>query len=168
MQLIEFIWTILPICILLCIAFPRLLLLYTYDVESLSLIIIKAVGHQWYWRYSYRDFDLEFDSYIKRLEELTLGEPRLLRVDNYLVVPFGVEVCFIVTSGDVIHSWALPSIALKVDACPGLLSAIHTTFLYPGLYYGQCREICGANHRFIPVGVEVTSPLLFKRWLLSL
>jgi len=169
LQLLEFIWTLLPACILLCVGVPSLLLLYTYDVERFSLLTIKVTAHQWYWSYSYRDFyNLEFDRYLKRLDDLKLGELRLLAVDNHLVLPFGVNICFIVTSGDVIHSWALPSMALKVDANPGILTTIHSSFVFPGLYYGQCREICGVNHRFIPIGVEVTSPALFKTWLLSL
>jgi len=145
------------------------MLLYTYDLEGFSQLTVKVVAHQWYWTYSYTDLsDLEFDRYMKPLEDLTLGEQRLLATDNSLVLPFGVEVCFIVTSADVIHAWALPAISLKVDATPGLLTSLHTTFILPGIYYGQCSEICGANHRFIPICIEVTTPALFKAWMMRL
>jgi len=168
-QVLEYAWTLYPIIILLCIGIPSLILLYTYDLEGFSQLTVKVVAHQWYWTYSYCDLsNLEFDRYIKPLEDLNNSESRLLITDNSLVIPFGVEVCFIVTSSDVIHAWALPSIRLKVDATPGLLTTIHTTFIFPGLYYGQCREICGANHRFIPICVEVTSSSLFKSWIISL
>lgn len=156
-----------PAVILFCIAVPSMWLLYTYDVEGREVLTIKVVGRQWYWVYQYSDFvGLEFDRYIKLVDDLSLGEFRLLEVDNRLVVPFGVNLRFVVTSGDVIHRWALPAVALKVDANPGYLNSLHIAFRFPGVYYGQCREICGANHRFIPVCVEVTSPLLFKEWVL--
>jgi cytochrome c oxidase subunit 2 len=166
LQMLEFIWTIFPAIILIFIGVPSMLLLYRYDVDRGDLLTVKASGHQWYWRYDYSDFaGVEFDSYIKLSEDLALGEYRLLETDNRVVLPFGVGIRFIITSADVIHAWTIPRIAAKVDANAGFINTINLTFEVPGVYYGQCREICGANHSFIPICVEVTSLSLFKSWL---
>lgn len=166
LQMLEFIWTIFPAIILIFIGVPSILLLYRYDVDRGDLLTVKARGHQWYWSYDYSDFaGVEFDSYIKLSEDLALSEYRLLETDNRVVLPFGVGIRFIITSADVIHSWTIPRIAAKVDANAGFINTINLTFEVPGVYYGQCREICGANHSFIPICVEVTSLSLFKSWL---
>lgn len=166
LQVLEFVWTLFPALILIFIGVPSMLLLYSYDVDRGDLLTVKARGHQWYWSYDYSDFrGVEFDSYIKLREDLILSEYRLLETDNRVVLPFGVGVRFIITSADVIHSWTLPRMAAKVDANAGFMNTINLTFEVPGVYYGQCREICGANHSFIPICVEVTSLSLFKSWL---
>jgi len=166
---VEFYCCLLPVLILLGQIIPSLVLLwkinYFYLRRSLT---VKVIGHQWYWAYEIGDFlGLEFDSYIKSPERLNLGDLRFLEVDNRLVLPVHVPVRFILTSGDVIHSWALPSFFLKLDAIPGLLTVFFHKFDLVGIFYGQCSEICGANHAFIPIVLEVTSFELFKAWLLS-
>ena len=115
--------------------------------------------------YEYGDIPgLEFDSYMKSLDQLSLGEPRLLEVDNRCVLPCDVNIRFCITSADVIHSWALPSISVKMDAMSGVLSTFCYNFPLVGVFYGQCSEICGANHSFMPTALEITRPENFKRW----
>ena len=167
-QEIETVWTILPGIILLFLALPSLRLLYLLDEILDCRLTIKTVGHQWYWSYEYSDFiNLEFDSYILPTEELGLGEFRLLDVDNRVVVPIETSVRFLITSADVIHSWALPSLGLKTDAIPGRLNQTRFFIKYPGVYYGQCSEICGANHSFIPIVIEAVTIKDFTSWLLN-
>jgi len=168
LQTLEFVWTILPAIILIFIGVPSIILLYNYDLDRGDLLTVKARGHQWYWSYDYSDFPrVEFDSYIKLREDLIVGEYRLLETDNRVILPFLCSTRFIIRSADVIHSWALPRIAAKVDANAGFINTINLQFFVPGVYYGQCREICGANHSFIPICVEVVSLALFKIWLNS-
>lgn len=165
-QGLEFVWTLLPGGILLFLGGPRLKLLYSLETVSSPRLVVKVIGHQWYWSYDYSDFDgVEFDSYILPLEEL--NQFRLLDVDNRVVVPTGVLVSFIVSAADVLHSWAVPALGLKVDAVPGRLNQIFTSILTRGLFFGRCSEICGANHRFMPIVVESVPRTLFKRWVLS-
>lgn len=167
LQILEFIWTLLPSFILLAIGLPRIIILYSYDIESRVGLTVKVVGHQWYWSYTLADFEeVEFDRYIKSEEDLRLGDFRILETDNHLVIPFTVPVRFVVNRADVIHSWAIPRIALKVDANPGFLNILNRSFSFPGLYFGQCSEICGANHRFIPICIEVSSLSIFKNWVI--
>jgi cytochrome c oxidase subunit 2 len=131
-------------------------------------LTIKTVGHQWYWSYEYSDFlNLEFDSYILPTEELNRGDFRLLDVDNRIVVPTETSVRLLITSADVIHSWAVPSLGIKTDAIPGRLNQIGFFIKYPGVYYGQCSEMCGANHSFIPIVLEAVAMKDFTSWLLS-
>ena len=165
-QQIETIWTIVPAFILLVLALPSLRLLYLIDEVRNPSLTIKAIGHQWYWRYEYSDFlNLEFDSYILPTEELQPGDFRLLEVDNRAVVPIQAEVRVLVTAADVIHSWTVPSLGVKVDAIPGRLNQLGFTVLKPGVFYGQCSEICGANHSFIPIVVEVVDFPSFTNWI---
>ena len=117
---------------------------------------MKSTGHQWYWRYEIPFLNAEFDSYITPTNELNSGDHRLLEVDNRAVVPCGIRVKVVTTSADVLHAWALPSVGVKIDAVPGRLNSIRMTCNKPGSFYGQCREICGANHSFMPIVVEVT------------
>ena len=168
LQTLEFVWTILPAVILIFIGVPSIILLYNYDLDRGDLLTVKVSGHQWYWSYDYSDFPrVEFDSYMKLSEDLAAGEYRLLETDNRVILPFLCSIRFIVRSADVIHSWALPRIAAKVDANAGFMNTINLQFFVPGVYYGQCSEICGANHSFIPICVEVISLSLFKIWLNS-
>ena len=165
-QEIETVWTILPAFILLFLAFPSLRLLYLIDEVSDPIITLKTVGHQWYWSYEYRDFlNLEFDSYIVPTRDLDEGDFRLLEVDNRIIVPMGVEVRILVTSADVIHAWTIPSLGVKADAIPGRLNQLGFLCNRPGVFYGQCSEICGSNHSFIPISMEVVDSKAFINWV---
>ena len=165
-QLIETIWTILPAILLLFLALPSLRLLYLMDEVSNPLITLKAVGHQWYWRYEYSDFNsTEFDSYILPTDELSSGQYRLLEVDNRAILPVWLEVRLLVTAADVIHSWTIPSLGVKADAVPGRLNQLTFSITRPGVFYGQCSEICGANHSFMPIVVEALDYSRFLSWL---
>lgn len=168
-QEIETVWTVLPGVILLFLAFPSLRLLYLIDEVSEPTITLKAIGHQWYWRYEYSDFfNLEFDSYIIPTEDLECGQFRLLEVDNRVVVPIGVEVRVLVSSADVIHAWTVPSLGVKVDAVPGRLNQLGFISNRPGVFYGQCSEICGSNHSFMPISIEVVNRATFIGWVKSI
>ena len=167
-QEVETIWTVLPATVLLFLAVPSLRLLYIIDEIRSPSVTVKAIGHQWYWRYEYSDFTaFDFDSYIVATEDLKPGEYRLLETDNRVVLPFGLESRILVTAADVIHSWAVPSLGAKVDAIPGRLNQIGFTILNPGVYYGQCSEICGANHSFIPISIEAIEPTAFNTWVIT-
>nr|AML26233.1 cytochrome c oxidase subunit II [Scirtidae sp. BMNH 1274304] len=165
-QTIEIIWTILPAIILIFIAFPSLHLLYLLDEINNPLISIKTIGHQWYWSYEYSDFkNSEFDSYMINQLEMKKNNFRLLDVDNRMVIPFNTQIRLMVTAADVLHSWTIPSISVKIDATPGRLN--QTSFLInrTGLAYGQCSEICGANHSFMPISLESIHPSFFIKWI---
>ena len=165
-QEIETIWTILPAFILLFLAFPSLRLLYLIDELASPSVTVKVLGHQWYWSYEYRDFfKLEFDSYMIPTSDLSVGDYRLLEVDHRVVLPLIVEVRILISSADVIHSWTVPSLGIKVDAVPGRLNQLGFVCNRPGIFYGQCREICGANHSFIPISVEVVDSNSFISWV---
>lgn len=165
---LELIWTFFPIIILINIGLYRIIILYNHEIEKKTFISLKVTGHQWYWSYDYSDFkNIEFDRYILPLQDLKKGEIRLLEVDNNIVVPFNTENRFIVRSADVLHSWTIPVIGVKIDANPGRLNIISFKSLNIGLFYGQCREICGANHSFIPICLEVSSMFHFKNWVIS-
>lgn len=168
-QFSEFLCSVIPTLILVFQIIPSLSVLYYHGLIDLSRnLTIKVIGHQWYWRYDYCDIeDLEFDSYIKDIGSLLPGEPRLLEVDNRCIIPCGVNVRFCVTSADVIHSWSIPNFCIKVDAISGILSTICYNFPVIGVFYGQCSEICGANHSFIPICIEITLLDNFKSWCLS-
>lgn len=165
-QEIETFWTIAPAAILISIALPSIQLLYAIDELFNPSLTIKTIGHQWYWSYEYGDFNnISFDSYIIPTDQLNEGDYRLLEVDNRLVVPINIEIRIIVTAADVIHSWAVPSLGVKIDAIPGRLNQTSFFIKAPGVYYGQCSEICGANHRFIPISIEAISTKDFLNWL---
>lgn len=168
-QQVETVWTVLPAVTLVFLAIPSLHLLYLTDEINRPSLTVKTVGHQWYWRYEYSDFtNIEFDSYILPAEELKTGEFRLLEVDNRLVIPINLEVRILITAADVIHSWAIPRIGIKVDAIPGRLNQLGFTARRPGVFYGQCSEICGANHTFIPIAIEVIDSNSFINWTKSI
>nr|AAZ05553.1 cytochrome oxidase subunit II [Cyamus ovalis] len=168
-QMIEMIWTVTPVFILFVIAIPSLKVLYLMDDPFSPNLTIKSIGHQWYWSYEYSDFpDMEFNSYMLPSEDLKSSDARLLETDNSLVVPVNSKVRVITTSADVIHSWAVPSLGVKADAVPGRLNQIMFSTTRTGLFYGQCSEICGANHSFMPIKMEVVPMNVFSSWLSSL
>ena len=164
---LEFIWTILPGFILLFIGIPSLSVLYSTENLKFPDITIKITGHQWYWSYDYCDFNnVDFDCYLKPLEDLLLGEPRLLETDNHIVLPLFSSSRFLITSSDVLHRWAIPRLGIKADANPGRINILYNNiFLSCGIFYGQCSEICGANHSFIPICLEVSPFSNFNMWL---
>nr|YP_010944250.1 cytochrome c oxidase subunit II [Nectoneanthes multignatha]WLW41616.1 cytochrome c oxidase subunit II [Nectoneanthes multignatha] len=167
-QAIEAIWTILPAFILLFLALPSLQLLYLTDEIVEPGVTVKAIGHQWYWSYEYTDFrDIEFDSYMVNTEDLTEGQFRLLEVDNRVVLPVNIEVRLLVSAADVIHSWTVPALGVKADAIPGRLNQLSFIMQRPGIFYGQCSEICGANHSFMPIAVESVDTNSFVSWVNS-
>lgn len=165
-QELETIWTIVPAFILIFIAFPSLQLLYLMDEVKNPFLTIKAIGHQWYWRYEYTDYhEIEFDSYMVPTSDLEAGLPRLLEVDNRLVLPYQNPIRVLVSSADVLHSWAVPSLGVKMDAVPGRLNQTSFLLRRTGLFYGQCSEICGANHRFMPIVIESVPFENFESWI---
>lgn len=160
---IEIIWTISPALILVLIAYPSFKLIYLIDEVIDAGITIKVVGHQWYWSYEYSDYadqdgaSIEFDSYMIPESDLEEGDLRLLEVDNQLVVPTNTHVRVIISSADVIHCWAIPSLGVKLDAIPGRLNQTGFLANREGTFYGQCSEICGANHAFMPIVVKAVN-----------
>nr|AFG29127.1 cytochrome c oxidase subunit II [Tetanocera elata] len=167
-QMIEIIWTVLPAVILLFIALPSLRLLYLLDEINSPSITLKTIGHQWYWSYEYSDFNnVEFDSYMIPANELPLHGFRLLDVDNRVVLPVNSYIRILVTASDVVHSWTVPALGVKVDGTPGRLNQTNFLINRPGLYFGQCSEICGANHSFMPIVIESVSNKIFINWLFT-
>nr|AIQ80215.1 cytochrome c oxidase subunit II [Dendrolimus spectabilis]AIQ80228.1 cytochrome c oxidase subunit II [Dendrolimus spectabilis] len=165
-QMIELIWTILPAITLIFIALPSLRLLYLLDELNNPLITLKSIGHQWYWSYEYSDFfNVEFDSYMIPSNELSLNGFRLLDVDSRIVLPLNNQIRIMVTATDVIHSWTIPALGVKVDANPGRLNQTNFFLNRPGLFFGQCSEICGANHSFMPIVVESVPISNFINWI---
>nr|AKO90240.1 cytochrome c oxidase subunit II [Scuticaria tigrina] len=164
-QEIEIVWTILPAIILILIALPSLRILYLMDEVNDPHLTIKAIGHQWYWSYEYTDYeDLGFDSYMVPTQDLAPGQFRLLEADHRMVVPMESPVRVLVTAEDVLHSWAVPALGVKMDAVPGRLNQTAFIAARPGVYYGQCSEICGANHSFMPIVVESVPLQHFESW----
>nr|YP_010155473.1 cytochrome c oxidase subunit II [Haemagogus tropicalis]QQX45053.1 cytochrome c oxidase subunit 2 [Haemagogus tropicalis] len=165
-QMIEIIWTILPAVILMFIAFPSLRLLYLMDEINSPLITLKIIGHQWYWSYEYSNFlNLEFDSYMIPTNDLNMNGFRLLDVDNRIILPLNNQIRILVTATDVIHSWTVPSLGVKIDATPGRLNQTNFLINQPGLFFGQCSEICGANHSFMPIVIESIPMNNFIKWI---
>nr|YP_009441853.1 cytochrome c oxidase subunit II [Dryocoetes villosus]AOY39606.1 cytochrome c oxidase subunit 2 [Dryocoetes villosus] len=167
-QLIEMIWTILPAIILVIIALPSLRLLYILDENINPVITIKSIGHQWYWSYEYSDYsNIEFDSYMIPTNELTSYKFRLLDVNNRLIIPFNTQIRVLTTSTDVIHSWAIPALGIKIDSTPGRLNQSNFFINRTSIIFGQCSEICGANHSFMPIVIESIKPSTFLNWVKS-
>jgi len=172
---IEIVWTIIPAVILMIIAVPSFGLLYSVDEVVDPSLTVKIVGHQWYWSYEYSDYvadsdeegALAFDSYMIPEDELETGDLRLLEVDNRMVLPVDTHIRLVVTAADVLHSWTVPSFGVKMDACPGRLNQASLFVERPGVYYGQCSEICGVNHGFMPIAVEVVSMKDYLAWVYS-
>nr|YP_009113966.1 cytochrome c oxidase subunit II [Pelusios castaneus]AGL45235.1 cytochrome c oxidase subunit II [Pelusios castaneus] len=164
-QQAEMIWTILPAIILITIALPSLQVLYLMDEINNPHLTIKTMGHQWYWTYEYTDYEaLEFDSYMIQTQDLPSGHLRLLEVDHRMVTPMESHIRMLVSAEDVLHSWAIPSLGLKTDAIPGRLNQTNFILMQSGVFYGQCSEICGANHSFMPIVVESLPINDFERW----
>nr|YP_009727733.1 cytochrome c oxidase subunit II [Cephenemyia trompe]QHX99772.1 cytochrome c oxidase subunit II [Cephenemyia trompe] len=167
-QSIEIIWTILPAIILVFVAFPSLRLLYLLDETNEPSLTLKTIGHQWYWTYEYSDFkNIEFDSYMIPTNELLNNNFRLLDVDNRVIIPINSYIRIMVTAADVIHSWTIPSLGVKVDGTPGRLNQTNFFINRPGLFYGQCSEICGANHSFMPIVIESIPIKYFIKWIMN-
>nr|UCU06540.1 cytochrome c oxidase subunit II [Odontotermes formosanus] len=163
-QMIETLWTIAPAIILVFIAMPSLRLFYLMDEVHNPTLTLKAVGHQWYWSYEYSDFTkLEFDSYMT--QEQQMDTFRLLDTDNRIVLPMNSPTRMIVTAADVLHSWTVPSLGVKTDATPGRLNQVSFSINRPGILYGQCSEICGANHSFMPITIESVTTNKFINWI---
>jgi len=169
---LEVVWTIVPAIVLLFIAIPSFALLYSMDELIDPTITLKAVGHQWYWSYEFSDYatleggeSLNYDSYMIPEDDLTGGNLRLLEVDNRVVLPVQTHIRVLITSADVLHSWAVPSFGVKVDACPGRLNQTSVFIKREGTYFGQCSEICGVNHGFMPIVVEAVSLNNYVTWI---
>jgi len=168
---IEIVWTLVPALILIVIAVPSFSLLYAVDEVVNPSITIKIVGNQWYWNYQYSDYESEeqesisFDSYILPESDLSLGNLRLLEVDNRVVLPVDTHIRLVVTSADVLHCWTIPSFGVKIDACPGRLNEASLFVERQGVFYGQCSEICGINHGFIPIAVEILNIQDYIAWV---
>ena len=167
---IEIIWTVIPSIILIIVALPSFALLYSIDEIIDPCLTIKCVGHQWFWSYEYSDFasqfgSLNFDSYMIPEDELECGELRLLEVDNRVVLPVNTHIRVLVTAADVLHSWAIPSLGIKLDACTGRLNQTSMFVLREGVFYGQCSEICGVGHGNMPIVVEAVSIKKYITWL---
>jgi cytochrome c oxidase subunit 2 len=164
--LLEVAWTAIPVLILVVIAIPSFKLLYLGDRTQNSDMTVKVVGHQWYWSYEYPDQgELKFDSYMVPESDIKPGQQRLLEVDNRVVVPAGTNVRILVAGTDVIHSWFVPSLGVQIYAVPGRLNETWVNVTKPGVYYGQCNQICGINHAYMPIAVEALSKEDFARWV---
>nr|QIC54407.1 cytochrome c oxidase subunit II [Stygobromus tenuis potomacus] len=165
-QMIEMVWTVSPVMILLLIALPSLQVLYLLDDPFNPSLSIKTIGHQWYWSYEYSDFpSIEFESYMDSDQPNDL--PRLLNADNSVVLPTNTQVRVIATAADVIHAWTVPSLGVKADAVPGRLNQLMFLLSRPGMFFGQCSEICGANHSFMPIKLEACPMINFIKWVSS-
>ncbi|HLI12993.1 MAG TPA: cytochrome c oxidase subunit II [Alphaproteobacteria bacterium] len=163
--LIEVIWTVVPIMILVIIAIPSFKLIYYADVTPKADLTVKATGHQWYWSYDYPDSKVSFDSQIIDDDSLKPGQIRLLSVDNPLVVPVHTYIRVLVTSDDVIHAWVVPALGMQINGVPGRLNEIWMNIEKEGTYYGQCTQLCGVNHGFMPIEVKAVSKEAFAQWL---
>nr|YP_010946741.1 cytochrome c oxidase subunit II [Pseudoglomeris beybienkoi]UGY85178.1 cytochrome c oxidase subunit 2 [Pseudoglomeris magnifica]WGO57485.1 cytochrome c oxidase subunit II [Pseudoglomeris beybienkoi] len=163
-QFIEMVWTMAPAIILIFIAIPSLRLLYLMDEINNPMMTLKTIGHQWYWSYEYSDFlKTEFDSYMITQNELS--NFRLLDVDNRVTLPMNTFIRVIITASDVLHAWTIPSLGIKADAIPGRLNQISFIISRPGIFFGQCSEICGMNHSFMPIVIESISINNFMKWI---
>tara|TARA_R110001592_G_scaffold29350_10_gene106675 strand:- start:54898 stop:55752 length:855 start_codon:yes stop_codon:yes gene_type:complete len=164
--LLEVIWTVIPVVILIIIAVPSFKILYKNDRIVEPELTLKVTGYQWYWGYEYPDQDgIAFSSYMVPTPDLKDGQKRLLSTDNVVVLPVDTDISVLVTGNDVIHSWAVPAFGVKIDAVPGQINETWFRILKPGIYYGQCSEICGKNHAFMPIEVHAVSKEEFKAWI---
>lgn len=164
---LEIVWTITPSLVLVMIAIPSFALLYSMDELIEPALTIKAIGHQWYWSYEYSDYDegdLVFDSYMLQEDDLEEGQLRLLEVDRRVWLPTETHVRVLVTASDVLHCWAVPSLGVKMDAVPGRLNQTSVFIKREGVFYGQCSELCGVNHGFMPICIKAVPVELFNFW----
>ena len=166
--MIEVVWTVVPVLILVAIAVPSFRLLFYQLKVPAAEVTVKATGKQWFWTYTYPDAKIEFDSLMKQAKDLKGDEPRLLAVDNTMVVPVNKVVRVITTGADVIHSWAVPAFGIKMDAVPGRLNETWFNARKEGVYYGQCSQLCGKDHAFMPIAVRVVSKDAFDKWIAAL
>ena len=163
---IEVAWTIIPVIILMIVAIPSFKTLYYAERIHKAEMTVKIVGYQWYWHYIYSDHGgFEYDSNLLEEKKLKSTNLRLLEVDNRLVIPVGTTVKFLITGGDVIHSFAVPSFGIKTDAVPGRTNETWVKVKKPGVYYGQCSELCGVHHGFMPIAIEVVTKEQFAEWV---
>ena len=162
---IEVIWTLVPCLILIVMAVPSFKVLYSQDEIPKADVTVKAIGYQWYWGYEYPDENIVFDSYMIEENDLKEGQPRLLAVDNEVVVPVNKVVKVMITANDVLHAWALPSFGVKRDAVPGRINETWFKADRTGTFYGQCSELCGIKHAFMPITVNVVSEEDYNKWL---
>jgi cytochrome c oxidase subunit II len=162
---LEFLWTLIPVLILVAIAFPSFRLLYAMDRVKDADLTLKVTGHQWYWSYSYPDQDVSFDANLVEDSDLKPGEPRLLTTDNHVMLPVGATVRIQTTADDVVHSWSVPALGIKIDAIPGRLNETWVRVERPGIYYGQCSQLCGINHGYMPIEIEAVPQDKFAAWL---
>ena len=162
---IEVIWTLVPCLILIVLAVPSFKVLYSQDEIPKADVTIKAIGYQWYWGYEYPDENIIFDSYMIEEKDLKEGQPRLLSVDNEVYVPVNKVVKVMITANDVLHAWALPSFGVKRDAVPGRINETWFKADRTGTFYGQCSELCGIKHAFMPITVNVVSQEEYNQWL---
>lgn len=164
--LIEVLWTVVPVLVLVVIAVPSFRLLYLQRVIPEAALTVKAIGSQWFWSYEYPDHgDFSFSSVMVEDEDLKPGQPRLLAVDNEVVVPVGKVVRLLVTASDVIHNWTIPAFGVKIDAIPGRMNEAWFKAERVGVYYGQCSELCGVRHAFMPIAVRVVEQKDFDAWV---
>ena len=164
--LLEIVWTAVPVLILVTIAIPSFKLLYYMDVVPKTDMTLKAIGHQWYWSYQYPDNgNFTFDAYMLADDDRQPDQPRLLATDNAIVLPVGTNIKVQTFGEDVIHSWAMPSLGIKVDAIPGHLNEGWIHINEPGMYYGQCSELCGVNHGFMPIMIKAVPKDEFDAWV---
>jgi len=169
---LEVVWTLVPVGVLVLIAVRSFALLYSMEEKFDSDVTVKVVGHQWYWEYQYavgtkllREVLFRFDSYMKADDDLEVGQLRLLATDTAVLLPRTTRVRILTTSADVIHSWALPAAGVKMDAIPGRLNQVNLFFNRPGVFHGQCSELCGVNHGFMPVTVKALDAERFRGWV---
>ena len=162
---VEILWTLIPCLILIVMAVPSFKILYKQDTIPKADLTIKAVGYQWYWGYEYPDENIIFDSYMIEEKDLKADQPRLLSVDNQVVVPVNKVVKVLITANDVLHAWALPAFGVKRDAVPGRINETWFKAEKEGTYYGQCSELCGIKHAFMPITVKVVSEEDYQEWL---
>ena len=164
---IEIIWTLVPCLILIIMAVPSFKVLYSQDKVPPADVTVKAIGYQWYWGYEYPDENIIFDSYMIEDKDLKANQPRLLSVDNEVVVPVNKNIKVLITANDVLHAWALPSFGVKRDAVPGRINETWFKADRTGTFYGQCSELCGIKHAFMPITVRVVTDEEYKKWLLE-
>jgi len=162
---IEVLWTLIPCLILIVMAVPSFKILYSQDTIPKADVTIKAIGYQWYWGYEYPDENIIFDSYMIEDKDLLPGQPRLLAVDNEVIVPVNKVVKVLITANDVLHAWALPAFGVKRDAMPGRVNETWFKADRVGTFYGQCSELCGIKHAFMPITVKVVTEEEYQEWL---
>jgi len=164
--LLEVVWTLVPVLILVVIVIPSMKLLYFSDKTADAEMTLKVTGYQWYWGYGYPDHgDIEYNAYMVKDDDLKEGQVRLLSTDEPVVVPVDTNIRLLITAQDVIHSWAVPALGVKLDAVPGHTNETWTRIERPGIYYGQCSELCGKDHGFMPIEIHAVSKAKFAEWV---